>query len=170
MKSNQVYALTASVQHGGVFHSKLFVAALLIALLFASLPAASAFAAPASDGGTTEDIYSTENINEEEGWQDKLNHLRWAGYYYDHVLFYPADFERPADLARVHELLEKYGVALRAANTIVLNHAGFDIEGNVTNERLAAKSVRDLAMYLQIMRGLREKIGEIPHESRPLLR
>jgi len=168
MKTNQAYTLTASVQHGGLFHSKLFVVALIIALLFASLPAASAFAAPASDGGTTEDIFSTENINEEEGWQDKLSHLRWAGFYYDSVRFYPADFESPSDLARVHELLGKYGVALRAANTIVLNHAGFDFEGNVTNERLAAKSVRDLAMYLQIMRGLREKIGEIPHESRPL--
>jgi len=165
MKTNQAYTLTASVQHGGLFHSKLFVVALIIALLFASLPAASAFAAPASDGGTTEDIFSTENINEEEGWQDKLSHLRWAGFYYDSVRFYPADFESPSDLARVHELLGKYGVALRAANTIVLNHAGFDFEGNVTNERLAAKSVRDLAMYLQIMRGLRS-VPEVIRISR----
>jgi hypothetical protein len=140
----------------------------MIALLFASFSATSALAAPARDGGVTEDVYDTENINEEQGWQDKLNHLRWAGFYYDNVQFYPADFEDRDDLARVHELLEKYGVALRAANTIVLNHSGFDIEGNVLNERQAAKSVRDLAMYLHIMRGLRGKISEIPHESRPL--
>ena len=170
MKTSSAYALTASVQREGLFHSKLFVAALLLALLSAFLPVASALAAPARDGGTIDDIYSTENINEEEGWQLKLDHLQWAGFYYDRVRFYPADFEEQNDLARVHELLEKYGIALRAANTIVLNHAGFDIEGNVKNERLAAKSVRDLAMYLQIMRGLREKIGEIPHESRPLPR
>ena len=158
MKTNQVYALTASVQHGGLFHSKLFVVALIIALLFASLPAARAFAAPAGD----RDI--TENINLQQGWKDKLSHLRWAGFYYDHVRFFPADFDRPADLTRVHELLEKYGVALRAANTILLNHAGFDIEGKVTHEVQAAQSVRDLAMYLQVMRGLRDKIEEVPEQ------
>ena len=162
MKINRSYVFAASIQRGGVFHSKLFVAALILALLLASLPAAGAFAAPASDGGTTGDVYSTENINEEDGWQNKLDHLRWAGFYYENVRFFPTDFERPSDLARVHELLEKYGVALRAANTIVMKHDGFDIEGNVTSERLAAKSVRDLAMYLQIMRGLQDKIEEVP--------
>jgi hypothetical protein len=164
MKTNSTYTLTASYQHGGLFYSRLFVASLILALLLAFLPAASALAAPARDGGVTEDIYSTENIDEEQGWQDKLSHLRWAGFYYDNVRFFPADFEDRDDLARVHELLEKYGVALRAANTIVMNHAGFDIEGNVINERQAAKSVRDLAMYLQIMRGLREKINAVPQQ------
>jgi hypothetical protein len=101
----------------------------------------------------------------EQGWQDKLSNLRWAGYYYEHVQFYPAEFDKPSDLARIHELLEKYGVALRAANTIVQTHAGFDIEGNVKHEVQAARSVRDLAMYLQIMRGLREKIDEIPGDG-----
>lgn len=168
MKTNRVYALAASNQRGGLFYSKLFVISLILALLFAFLPAVSALAAPAGDEGITEDKINTEEINEEEGWQDKLHQLRWAGFYYDHVQFFPADFEDRDDLARVHELLEKYGIALRAANTIVLNHAGFDIEGNVLNERQAAQSVRDLAMYLHTMRGLREKISAIPHESRPL--
>ena len=158
MKTNRSYTVAASIQHGGVFHSKLFVAALILALLLASLPVASAFAAPASDAGVT------EITDPELEWKNKLDHLRWAGFYYDNALFYPADFERPADLARVHELLEKYGVALRAANTIVLNHAGFDIEGNLKHEVQAAKSIRDLAMYLQIMRGLREKIDEVPRQ------
>ena len=154
--NTNLYVLAANEQRGGVFHSKLFVVALILALLLALLPAVSALAAPARD----RDI--TENIDLEPGWQDKLSHLRWAGFYYDHVQFLPADFERPSDLARVHEYLEKYGVALRAANTIAFNHAGFDIEGNVTNEVQAAQSIRDLAMYLGTMRGLREKIGEVP--------
>ena len=169
MKTNQAYTLTVSVQRGGIFYSKLFVIALILALLSAFLPAASALAAPASDEGITEDKINTQDMNEEAEWQDKLFQLRWAGFYYDHVRSYPADFENQNDLARVHELLEKYGVALRAANTIVLNHSGCDFEGNATNERLASQSVRDLAMYLQIMRGLREKISAVPHESRPLL-
>jgi predicted PurR-regulated permease PerM len=156
MKTNHSYALTASVRRGSLFHSRVFIVSLILALIAAFLPAVSALAAPA--GGR--DI--TENIDLAPGWQDKLSQLRWAGYYYDHVQFYPADFEKLSDLARVQELLEKYGIALRAANTIVLNHAGFDIEGNIKHEVQAARSVRDLAMYLQVMRGLREKMDEIP--------
>jgi hypothetical protein len=159
MKTNHSYASTASLRRGSLFHSRLFVASLILALLAAFLPAVSALAAPAAG----RDI--TENIDLEPGWQDKLSQLRWAGYYYDHVQFFPADFEKPSDLARIHELLEKYGVALRAANTIVQSHAGFDIEGNLKHEVQAARSVRDLAMYLQIMRGLREKIDEIPGDG-----
>jgi hypothetical protein len=158
MKTNAFYVLTTSEQRGGIFYSKLFVVSVILALLFASLPATRAFAAPASDQGIT------NNKNLEQGWKAKLSHLRWAGYYYDHVQFYPADFERPADLARVQWYLEKYGIALRAANTILQNHAGFDIKGNVINEVQADQSVRDLAMYLQMMRGIREKIKEIPQQ------
>ena len=159
MKRQDVYALAISRQHGNLFHSRLFVVALVMALLVALLPASRVFAAPASH----RDI--TENIDLEPEWQDKLTQLRWAGYYYDHVQFYPSDFETASDLTRVHELLEKYGVALRAANTLAQTHAGFDIEGNLKHEVQAARSVRDLAMYLQIMRGLREKIDEIPGDG-----
>lgn len=158
MKTNRVYALTLRSQRGGLFTSKLFVVALVLALLFASLPAASVLAAPASSQG------ASENMNLEQGWKAKQNHLRWAGYYYDHVRFYPADFERPADLARVQWYLEKYGIALRGANTILQNHAGFDIKGNVINEVQADQSIRDLAMYLQLMRGIRDKIEEISQQ------
>ena len=157
MKTHRLYALTASDQLGGLLYSKLFVVSLILALLFASLPT-RALAAPARGQGVT------ENMNFEQSWTAKSSHLRWAGFYYDHVRFYPADFERPADLARVHGYLEKYGVALRAANTIFVNHAGFDIKGHVTNEVQAAQSVRDLAMYLQMMRGLRDKIEGIPQQ------
>ena len=156
MKKIGAHALALSDHRRSLFHSKLFVVALILALIAAFLPAASAFAAPAGSRDITEDIDLAP------GWQDKLSQLRWAGYYYDHAQFHPADFEKPSDLARVQELLEKYGVALRAANTIVLNHAGFDIEGSVKHDVQAARSVRDLAMYLQVMRGLREKIDEVP--------
>jgi hypothetical protein len=155
MKRNRLYALAATDQLGGLFHSKLFVAFLILALLFASLPAMRVLAAPASGQGVT------ENKNLEPAWRAKQTNLRWAGYYYDHVHFFPADFERPADLARVQWYLEKYGIALRAANTILQRHAGFDIEGNVINEVQADQSIRNLAMYLQMMRGIRDKIEEV---------
>ena len=156
MKSNRSYVVTAVERRGESLYSKVLLVLLLLALLFASLPAARALAAPANDSGTI------DRKTLEQGWQNKLNNLRWAGYFYDHAQFYPSDFERPADLARVQELLEKYGIALRAATTIVQTHAGFDIEGKLINEVQADKSIRDLAMYLQMMRGLREKIDEVP--------
>jgi len=156
MKTNSLYALTAVDSRRRLFQSKLFVVSLILSLILASFPTVSVFAA----GGSDRDI--TAEIDLEQGWKDKLNHLHWAGFYYDNVRFYPADFEKRSDLARVHEYLEKYGVALRAANTILYNHAGFDFEGNVTNEVQAARSVRDLAMYLHVMRGLRDKIDEVP--------
>lgn len=158
MKRNRLYALAATDQLGALFHSKLFAAFLILALLFASLPAMRVLAAPASGQGLS------ENMSLEQGWKAKQNHLRWAGYYYEHVRFYPADFERPADLARVQWYLEKYGIALRAANTVLQNHAGFDIKGNVINEVQADQSIRDLAMYLQIMRGIQDKIEEISQQ------
>ena len=158
MKTNKVYALTLRTRHGGLLNSKLFVITLLLALVFVSLPAARVLAAPASSQG------SMENMSLEQVWKAKQSHLRWAGYYYDHVRFYPADFERPADLARVQWYLEKYGIALRAANTILQNHTGFDIKGNVINEVQADQSIRDLAMYLQIMRGIQDKIVEVSQQ------
>ena len=158
MKRNGLYVLTATDQLGGLFHSKLFVISLVLALVFASLPVTRVLAAPANGQSVT------ENMNLGQGWRAKQNHLYWAGYYYDHVQFYPADFERPADLARVQWYLEKYGIALRAANTVLRNHAGFDIEGNIINEVQADQSIRDLAMYLQMMRGIRDKIEEVPQQ------
>lgn len=157
MKRNRLYALAATDQLGELFHSKLFVAFLILALLFASLPAMRVLAAPASGQGVT------ENMSLEQGWKAKQNHLRWAGYYYDHVQFVPADFERPADLAR-EWYLEKYGIALSAANTVLQNHAGFDIKGDVINEVQADQSIRDLAMYLQMMRAIQDKIEDISQQ------
>jgi hypothetical protein len=156
MKTHKVYVLAAQRGYEGSFYQKLFLIALALALLVAFLPATHALAAPASSQGVPQD----HNLDEE--WSNKLLHLRYEGLWYDRVRFYPADFDDPSDLSRVHYYLEQYGIALRAANTVVLNHNGFDIKGNVLNPNQADQAVHDLAMYLQMMRGFREKIAEIP--------
>ena len=156
MKTYKVYALAAERGNGGSLYQKLLLVSLILALLFALLPATTALAAPASGQSVPED----HNLDEE--WSNKLRHLRYEGLWYERVRFYPADFDDPADLARVHYYLEQYGIALRAANTVVLNHTGFDIKGNVLNPNQADRTVHDLAMYLQVMRGFREKIAEVP--------
>jgi hypothetical protein len=156
MKTNGLFIFAADSRHWRSLYPKMVFVSLILALLFASLPVGSVLAAPASDE------QPWENIDLEKEWNNKLRHLRTQGFYYDHVRLYPADFESRADLALAQMYLDKYGFALRQANTVVFNHYGFDFEGNVTNERQAYETIHDLAMYLQMMRGLRDKIAAIP--------
>ena len=155
MKTNGLSVVAVS-KHGNLLHSKLFVVSLMIAFIFAALPGITVLAAPASNQNTV------INNGLEQEWKNKLNHLRYQGLYYDNVRLYPADFDDLSDLAQAQLYLEKYGIALRQAQTVVLNHTGFDIQGRVTNEVQAAETVRNLATYLYMMRGLRDKIEEIP--------
>jgi len=154
MKTKGLYALTPGGSYEGSIYQKMFVVSLIIALLFAALPVDSVFAAPARDQDPA------ENGNFKLGWKNKIRNVHAQSLFYDQVRLFPADFEDPADLARAHELLNKYGFALRQANAIISTHAGFDIKGNVTNEEQAAQSVRDLAENLRIMRGMRLKLEE----------
>jgi hypothetical protein len=132
----------------------MFIVSLILAMLFASLPMTRVFAAPASDQGPTED----ENLPQE--WSNKLDNLWGETRFYSRVRVYPADFENAVDLARAYFLIHQYGFALQQAQTIVANHTGFDLKGHVTNDIQAEQTVKDLAIYLQIMRGLRAKIDE----------
>lgn len=153
MKTKQMHALAATHPAGGSLSQKMLMAFLILALMLASLPIASVLAAPAD----TTDITDTLELE----WKNKLRNLRLYGLFYERVRLNPADFEDQDDLARAHYFLEKYGFALRQANTVVFNHTGFDIKGNVTNEVQAEKSVKNLAMYLSMMRGFREKFDEV---------
>ena len=153
MKTNGLYAF-AMERHGNLFQSKIFVFALIIALVVAAFPGINALAA----GNQT----TITNAGLEDEWKSKLNHLRYQGLYFDTIRLYPADFDDLSDLAQAQFYLEKYGIALRQAQTVVLNHTGFDINGRVTNQVQAAETVRNLAMYLHMMRGLRDKIEEVP--------
>ena len=155
MSTKGWYALTARDQSGVSLYSKLILVSIIIALMFAYVPAASVLAAPARDG----DPSDFGNLKDE--WKTKLRNLRVLGTFYERVRLQPADFEDPDDLARVHYFLEKYGVALRQANTVVFNHTGFDINGNVLNERQAVDTLHELGMYLHMMRGFRGKMEAV---------
>ena len=155
MKTNGLYIAAVS-KHGNLLYSKLFVVSLIIAFIFAAFPGITVSATSASNQN------AVTNGGLEQEWKNKLNHLRYQGLYYDNVRLYPADFDDLSNLALAQLYLEKYGVALRQAQTVVLNHTGFDINGRVINEVQAADTARDLAMYLHVMRGLRDKIEEVP--------
>lgn len=147
-------SLTAVTKWGEPLYSKLILAAIVVAMLFAALPVPNAFAAPAGDE------QPWENVDLEGEWKNKLQSLQTEGLFYNQVRFYPADFENSSDLARAWDLLHKHGFALKQANTVVFNHSGFDLEGNVTNERRAYETLHDLGMYLHAMYGFRMKIAE----------
>jgi hypothetical protein len=148
----KVYALTARDRGGAPLYSKMFLVSLILALLLALLPVAKVLAAPPS-------VIETDDLAKE--WKNKLHTLRYQGFYYDTVRLLPADFDNQDDLALAHMYLEKYGFALKQANTIVFNHTGFDINGRVLNEKQAVESIEDLSMYIHMMRGLRGKIDAI---------
>ena len=147
-------ALTTVAKREEPWNTKLILAIAIVAMLFAFLPAASALAAP------DKDPQPWENVDLEREWRDKLRLLYWEGLFYNQVRFYPADFEDSSELARAWDLLHKHGFALKQANTVVFNHTGFDIQGNVLNERQAYESVQNLSMQLHAMRGLRNRIVE----------
>lgn len=156
MKTEKSFALAVPDQRGGIFYSRLFVIALIIALLSASFPVANVLAAPPRPW---------EGVDLKQEWKNKLHQLAVEGLFFNEIRFYPADFDNSADLARAWDLLQKHGFALQQANTVVFNHSGFDIEGNVLNGRLAYDTVHELAMHLHTMRGLRMKIAEEGHRT-----
>ena len=149
-------AVEAERQPGLSLPSRLLVLVTIVALLWAFVPALSVLAAPATDD------QPWENIDLEKEWKNKLFHLRTAGYFYDNVRLYPKDFETRDDQALAQMYLDKYGFTLRQANTVVFNHYGFDFKGNLTNERQAYETIHDLAMYLQAMRGFKDKMHTVP--------
>jgi hypothetical protein len=152
MKTNELHALTAVAERGIPLYTKLFIAFAIIALLFVLLPSGSVLAAP-------ESVIETDDLA--LVWKNKLHTLQAQGDYYDTVRLLPADFKKTGDLDLANMFLDKYGLTLKQANTVVFNHAGFDINGHVLNEKQALKSVQDLAMHIHTMRGLRVKIEYI---------
>ena len=146
MNTNQSSNLIARNGARSSFFRNMFASFVMIALLFTALPARSALAAPAS-GGTT------ANTNEmQRDWDNKVQKVDYNSMFYQRVRVYPANFEDQDELAVAHDLLNNYGVALRSAQRIVINHSGFDQKGKVVNENLANQSLKDLAENLRLMR------------------
>jgi hypothetical protein len=160
MKSNLSSTIMVRNWEGNSLLQKLFVAFLVIALLLGSLPARSALAAPASDGMNTNEM--------QKEWDNKLEKVENNGIFYQRVRVYPADFEDLDELAVANNILNDYGVALRAAQRIVFNHSGFDLNGKVTNENLANQSLKDLGENLRLMRVYKEKLGQLEGDYRLL--
>jgi hypothetical protein len=108
------------------------------------------------------------NADRVREWEAKLDKVRLNGIFYERVRVYPADFDDLSELAVAHDLLAQYGVALRGAQTIILNHTGFDERGRVINEKQADQSLKDLAAYIQEMRSLMKRLDALEGDYRLL--
>ena len=137
--------------------TKIFVISIIIALIVTVLPAASVFAAPVYDGTP---VAPLDDKGLESEWKLKMHTLHYENLFFSRVRVMPADFKDKDDLARAYELLNKYEAALKQANAISLKHTGFDTKGRVLDVEDADKSVKDLAVYLHIMRAVRGMIEE----------
>ena len=137
--------------------TKIFVVSIIIALIVAFLPAASVLAAPVYDGTP---VAPLDDKGLESEWKLKMHTLHYENLFFSRVRVMPADFKDKDDLARAYELLNKYEAALKQANAISLKHTGFDTKGRVLDVEDADKSVKDLAVYLHIMRAVRGMIEE----------
>jgi hypothetical protein len=145
-------ASTALAKWEQPWYSRLILAAVILAMLLASLPVTSVFAAGSDEPWKNADL--------EREWKNKLRNLQAEGLFYNQVQFYPADFEDSDDLARAWDLLHRHGFALQQANSVVFRHTGFDFDGDVINEKQAYYTLKDLAAYLHVMRGIRRQIAE----------
>ncbi len=151
--------LSISMKTEGVGRSvlqELLLASLVVALMLSLLPVQGAFAA-----GPTK----SELANE---WEAKLEKVRLNGIFYERVRVYPADFDNLSELAVAHDLLAQYGAALRGAQTVILNHTGFDERGRVLNEKQADQTLKDLAAYVQEMRSLMKRLDALEGDYRLL--
>jgi hypothetical protein len=137
--------------------TKIFVVSIIIALIVVFLPAASVFAAPVRDGTP---VAPMDDKGLESEWSLKNRTLKYENLFFSRVRVVPSDFADKDDLARANELLHKYAAALKQANEISLKHTGFDTKGRVLDVEDADKSIKDVAVYLHIMRALRGTIEE----------
>ena len=155
--------LSKAIKREGVGRSvtqKFLLASLVIALMLSLIPAQGALAAPANAGGGNSDL--------SKEWEAKLEKVRLNGIFYERVRAYPADFKNLSELAVAHNLLAQYGTALRGAQTVILNHTGFDERGRVLNEKQAEQTLRDLAAYIQEMRSLMKRLDALEGDYRLL--
>jgi hypothetical protein len=155
MKTNQLSNLVVPGRARKSFFRNLFISTLMIALFLTSLPTHAALAAPASDGITID----TKNF--EQAWSNKIDKVRYNSIFYQRVRVYPSGFEDSAELATAHDILNNYGAALRTAQRIILNHAGFNEKGKVVNATQADQSLKDLSEQLRLMRVLKEKLDRL---------
>jgi len=134
---------------------RITVLSLIAALMLASFSATSIFVRSASA--------QVEEPNElEVAWAAKLNQLAIEVAYFNNSFGVEAEvFNREKEQQKHDQFTERYRAALVAAQSLVVTQSGFDINGQMTNERQAKLAIQQLGNFLSLIRGLRAKITPV---------
>ena len=133
--------------------SKITVFSTVLAAILAAMSASSVFAAPATASTAT-------NRDVAMIWGVQFRDLQAERVFYDHIKLHPADIKNASKPAEVQQYLGQYAFALTQAEAIVL-HSSPSGTANVKVNNRFEKSLtaqQELAMYLHMLRGLREKL------------
>ena len=134
--------------------SKMFVFSTVLAVGLATTSATSAFAAPATPPNIT-------NYNLVTAWGGQFRDLQADRVFYDNFKSHHEEINSSSSQAEIQQYLSRYAFALKQAESIVLSgspSSTLTVRINSRFER-SRTAQRDLATWLHMMRGLREKLG-----------
>lgn len=160
MTTKRSNKLLSSDRTGGSLLQKIFILSVIVAIMIALLPVGGVLAAPARDGGPS------ENGDFESEWAQKVKNVHFQNVFYNRIQILPADFKEKDELTQAYDLVHRYAFALKGANEVIAKHEGFDEKGNTINVFKAEDSVRALGEYLHTIRAIREKLEEADYPIR----
>lgn len=133
---------------------RITVVSLIAALMLASFSATSIFVGSASA--------QEEEQNElEVAWNAKLSQLAVEVAYFHNIEAKLGVFDNDKDQGKHDQFVEKYRAALVAAQSLVVTQGGFDIHGQMTNQKQANLAIQQLGNYLSLIRGLKAKMTPV---------
>jgi hypothetical protein len=134
--------------------SKIVVISTVLAAVLASLSATSVFAA-----STTAPSFPNHSLK--SIWGNQIRELQGDRTFYDNVRMHREEISSSASPAEFQQYLNQYAYALGQAESIVL-HDSSSLAASEKNNNQNVKGrtyQQDLAVYLHMMRGLRQKLN-----------
>jgi hypothetical protein len=135
--------------------SKFVVISTVLAAVLASVSATSVFAASVTAPGFTN--HALTKI-----WGNQIRELQGDRTFYDNVRMHREDISSSASPAEFQQYLNQYAYALGQAESIVLHDSSSLAVSEKNNNSRNVKGrtdQQDLAVYLHMMRGLRQKLN-----------
>ena len=133
--------------------SRNIVFATVVALTLVSISVSSVFAEAPATGNSVQN--SPQGL--EVKWKDQLTALQRYKFLESQIPKWMGVWQlghSSSSRAKKNRYINEVRLALKQAEMIASQHAGFDGKGNVINRKQAAHSVKQLSLYLQQLRAL----------------
>ena len=134
--------------------SRIAVLSTVLAAILTAMSASSVFAASATTSTVT--IRDLGKV-----WGGQFRELQADRAVFDKIKSHPAEIKNASKPAEIQQYLDQYAFALSQGEAIVLHgspSAAADVKVNNRFER-SLTAQQELATYLHMIRGLREKLG-----------